>query len=209
SVGLDPDTLVRSLHDVFLRRAAITEVVHTLGPRLDIVPATIDLAGSEVLLLTRTGREHVLARALEALSANYAVVLVDCPPSLGVLTINGLTAAESVLVPLQCEALSHRGVGQLLDTIEAVRAFADGARRGARRRPGRGAGGGGGRGAGTRGAGPARGGPCHAVTPSANRPCSGPATSARVAPSPGPSSWTGRGRGGGPCSRLLRPAARG
>ena len=126
SVGLDPDTLVRSLHDVFLRRAAITEVVHTLGPRLDIVPATIDLAGSEVLLLTRTGREHVLARALESLSANYAVVLVDCPPSLGVLTINGLTAAESVLVPLQCEALSHRGVGQLLDTIEDVRAFANG-----------------------------------------------------------------------------------
>ena len=125
SVGLDPDALVRSLHDVFVRRVAITEVVKPVDANLDIVPATIDLAGSEVLLLTRTGREHVLARALESLRDSYGTVLVDCPPSLGVLTINGLTAAESVLVPLQCEALSHRGVGQLLETIEDVRTFAN------------------------------------------------------------------------------------
>jgi chromosome partitioning protein len=125
SVGLDPDVLSRSLHDVFVRRVPVADVVQPVGANLDIVPATIDLAGSEVLLLTRTGREHVLARALEAVCAAYGVVLIDCPPSLGVLTINGLTAAESVLVPLQCEALSHRGVGQLLETIEDVRAFAN------------------------------------------------------------------------------------
>ena len=125
SVGLDPDTLARSLHDVFVRRVAVNEVVQQVGGGLDVVPATIDLAGSEVLLLTRTGREHVLARALEVLHSAYDTVLVDCPPSLGVLTINGLTAAESVLVPLQCEALSHRGVGQLLETIDDVRAFAN------------------------------------------------------------------------------------
>jgi chromosome partitioning protein len=89
------------------------------------VPATIDLAGAEVHLLSRTGREHVLARALEPVLDRYDVVLIDCPPSLGVLTINGLTAAEAVIVPLQCEALSHRGVGQLLETIEDVRQFAN------------------------------------------------------------------------------------
>jgi chromosome partitioning protein len=75
--------------------------------------------------LAKTGREHVLARALQPVLADYDVVLIDCPPSLGVLTINGLTAAEGVLVPLQCEALSHRGVGQLLETVDDVRMFAN------------------------------------------------------------------------------------
>jgi len=92
---------------------------------LDLVPATIDLAGAEVHLLSRTGREHVLARALLPVVQDYEEVLIDCPPSLGVLTINGLTAAEAVIVPLQCEALSHRGVGQLLETVEDVRHFAN------------------------------------------------------------------------------------
>jgi len=123
SVGLDPDNLSPSLHDVFMRRAAASEVVVHVAPNLDIVPSTIDLAGSEVLLLTRTGREQVLARALDPLARSYDTVLVDCPPSLGVLTINGLSAAEAVLVPMQCEALSQRGVGQLLETIDDVRSF--------------------------------------------------------------------------------------
>ena len=92
---------------------------------LSVIPATIDLAGAEVHLLGRTAREHVLARALQPIVDDYDVVMIDCPPSLGVLTINGLTAAEVVLVPLQCEALSHRGVGQLLETIEDVRQFAN------------------------------------------------------------------------------------
>ena len=94
-------------------------------PGLSLVPATIDLAGAEVHLLSRTGREHVLARALLPVLDDYDVVLIDCPPSLGVLTINGLTAAEAVIVPMQCEALSNRGVGQLLETIEDVRQFAN------------------------------------------------------------------------------------
>ena len=93
----------------------------------DLLPGSIDLAGSEVHLLTRTGREHVLGRALAAVIDDYDVILVDCPPSLGVLTINGLTAAQEVLIPLQCEALSHRGVGQLLETIDDVKMFANSA----------------------------------------------------------------------------------
>jgi chromosome partitioning protein len=127
SVGIDSETLDRSLHDVFVRKLKIADVRMRVGGgwMLDILPATIDLAGSEVHLLTRTGREHVLARALHSVRDDYETILIDCPPSLGVLTINGLTAAEEVLIPLQCEALSHRGVGQLLETIDDVKMFAN------------------------------------------------------------------------------------
>ena len=127
SLGFDPDELDASLHDVLVRRARLADVVKPVPdvPGLSLVPATIDLAGAEVHLLSRTGREHVLARALLPVLDDYDAVLIDCPPSLGVLTINGLTAAEAVIVPLQCEALSHRGVGQLLETIEDVRQFAN------------------------------------------------------------------------------------
>jgi chromosome partitioning protein len=127
SLGFDPDALGRSLHDVFVRRAGLADVILPVPGvgSLDLVPATIDLAGSEVHLLTRTGREHVLERALGPVLDRYDLVLIDCPPSLGVLTINGLTAADAVVIPLQCEALSHRGVGQLLETIEDVKTFAN------------------------------------------------------------------------------------
>jgi chromosome partitioning protein len=127
SLGFDPDALDSSLHDVLVRRSRLGDVVKAVPevPGLHLAPATIDLAGAEVHLLTRTGREHVLAEALAPVLDDYHAVLIDCPPSLGVLTINGLTAAEAVIVPLQCEALSHRGVGQLLETIEDVRQFAN------------------------------------------------------------------------------------
>ena len=125
-LGFDPDGLDASLHDVLVRRARLSEVIDVPDvPGLQLVPATIDLAGAEVHLLSRTGREHVLAQACSRCWDEHDVVLIDCPPSLGVLTINGLTAAEAVIVPLQCEALSHRGVGQLLETIEDVRQFAN------------------------------------------------------------------------------------
>jgi len=131
SVGADPDSLEYSLHDVFVRKMKVADVRRPVAgvEGLELLPATIDLAGSEVHLLTRTGREHVLARALEPVADDYDVILVDCPPSLGVLTINGLTAAQEVIIPLQCEALSHRGVGQLLETIEDVKMFANSALR--------------------------------------------------------------------------------
>jgi chromosome partitioning protein len=87
---------------------------------MDLLPATIDLAGTEAQLLTKTGREHTLRLALREVVGNYSFVLMDCSPSLGVLTLNALTAADSVLIPLQCETLSHRGVGQLLDTVADV-----------------------------------------------------------------------------------------
>jgi chromosome partitioning protein len=122
SLGLDPNDLPQSLHDVFVHRTPASEILLKVG-ELHLLPATIDLAGTEVHLLTRAGREYALSRALDPIKADYDVILVDCPPSLGVLTINGLTAADQVLVPLQCETLSHRGVGQLLETIEDVKSF--------------------------------------------------------------------------------------
>jgi chromosome partitioning protein len=127
SLGFDPNALSTSLHDALVRRARLCDVRCDVPgvAGLSLIPATIDLAGAEVHLLSRTGREHVLARALQPILGDHDIVLIDCPPSLGVLTINGLTAAEVVLVPLQCEALSHRGVGQLLETIEDVRQFAN------------------------------------------------------------------------------------
>ena len=127
STGLDPSTLPVSLHDVFVRtmKAADARYVVAGIDGLDILPATIDLASTEVHLLTRTSREHVLRRALKGLHNEYDVMLVDCPPSLGILAINGLCAADEVLIPLQCETLCSRGVGQLLEMIDDVRMFAN------------------------------------------------------------------------------------
>jgi len=122
SLGIDPNDLPRSLHEVFVHRTPAAEVLLKVGD-IHLLPATIDLAGAEMQLLTRAGREYALTRALEPIKDDYDIVLVDCPPSLGVLTINGLTAANEVLIPLQCETLSHRGVGQLLETIEDVRSY--------------------------------------------------------------------------------------
>jgi chromosome partitioning protein len=128
STGTDPDKLETSLHDVLVGRAPASEARIDLdGPNLALVPASIDLAGAEVYLLTRPGREYALDRALAPLYCDYDLVVIDCPPSLGILTINGLTAARRVLIPLQCETLSHRGVGQLLDTIADVRSFTNAA----------------------------------------------------------------------------------
>jgi len=121
SLGLDPETLEFSMHDVLLGRVSASMAVIKTDEGMSLLPATIDLAGTEAQLLTRTGREFALRTALEDIATEYDTVLLDCSPSLGVLTINALTAAQEVLIPLQCETLSHRGVGQLLDTIADVR----------------------------------------------------------------------------------------
>ncbi|MCU1350933.1 MAG: hypothetical protein JWM05_142 [Acidimicrobiales bacterium] len=124
--GVDPDGLDVSLHDVLLKRTKVAEVLIELEAepgRLHLLPSTIDLAGAELHLLTKTGREYVLRKALQSTRDDYDIVFIDCPPSLGILTINGLTAADEVLIPLQCESLSQRGVAQLLETIEDVRDY--------------------------------------------------------------------------------------
>ena len=120
SLGLDPDAVEPSIADVLLRGLPMPDVVHATDDGVHLVPSTIELAGAEPQLLARPGREFVLREALAELLPSYDVVLLDCSPSLGVLTLNALTAADAVLVPVQCEMLSHRGVGQLLDTIADV-----------------------------------------------------------------------------------------
>ncbi len=120
SLGIEPEDLELSVHDVLLGRISAAMAIRPTADGPDLLPATIDLAGCEAMLLTRTGREYVLRTALEEISGDYDIVLIDCAPSLGVLTLNALTAADAVLVPLQCETLSHRGVGQLLDTVHDV-----------------------------------------------------------------------------------------
>lgn len=131
SLGIDPEDLDISVHHVLTKGMDPTEVIIETEDGVDLLPATIELARAEADLLTRTGREHVIKGAVEALVEaaaeeewrEYDWVLLDCPPSLGVLTVAALTAAEGVLIPLQCETLSHRGVGQLLDTVHDVRRF--------------------------------------------------------------------------------------
>jgi chromosome partitioning protein len=121
SMGVDPDELAETVNDVLVRRLPVRKVIMT--KEVDLVPSNIDLAGAEAVLLAKTGREYALQRALRDVVEEYDYVLIDCPPSLGILTINGLTAAKEVLIPLQCEALSHRGVGQLLETLKDIRHF--------------------------------------------------------------------------------------
>src|SRR3954452_19580716 len=122
STGTDPDALERSLHDVLLGRCDAADAIVKVND-VQLLPSTIDVAGAEVHLLSKTGREYVLRRALEPVLPEFDAVLIDCPPSLGICTINGLTAATEVLIPLQCETLSQRGVGQLLETVDDVRAY--------------------------------------------------------------------------------------
>jgi chromosome partitioning protein len=121
SLGIDPEDLELSVHHVLTKGLDTTEAIIETDDGVDLLPATIELARAESDLLTRTGREHVVKMALEDL--DYDWILLDCPPSLGVLTVAALTAAQGVLIPLQCETLSHRGVGQLLDTVHDVRRF--------------------------------------------------------------------------------------
>jgi chromosome partitioning protein len=122
SLGVDPDALELSIHDVLMGRVGAAMAIRPVaGSALDLLPSTIDLTGSEVSMHDMAGREYVLRTVLDDITPNYDFVLIDCSPSLGVLTINALTAADEVLIPLQCETLSHRGVGQLLDTVGDVR----------------------------------------------------------------------------------------
>lgn len=120
SLGVDPDSVQTSVHEVLLGQAALREAIVAGAEGVDLVPAVIDLAGAEAQLLTRPGREFVLRSLLEEVAGDYDLVLLDCSPSLGVLTLAALTAAYGLLIPMPCEMLSHRGVGQLLDTVRDV-----------------------------------------------------------------------------------------
>ena len=119
SQGLNPDDIERSMFDVLVHKLPIEEVVHKA--EIDLCVSSIDLAGAELALSSMIGRERSLEKALLPVKANYDYVLIDTPPSLGLLTINALVASDSVIVPVQCEYLSLRGLVQLENTLSMVR----------------------------------------------------------------------------------------
>ena len=119
SQGIDPDGLEKSMYDVLVHDLSIREVVRKR--EIDIACASIDLAGAEIAMSTKIGRERSLDKALKAVYEDYDFVCIDTPPSLGLLTINALTAADKVIVPVQCEYLSMRGLIQLQNTLSMIR----------------------------------------------------------------------------------------
>jgi len=122
-LGVSPHELERTVYNLLMERdASITELIReTATPGLDLLPANIDLSAAEVQLVGEVARESVLARVLRPVLDDYDVILVDCQPSLGLLTVNALTAAHGVLIPLECEFFALRGVALLVETIEKVR----------------------------------------------------------------------------------------
>lgn len=119
-LGVDPADVELSVTDLLLDGAEADGAVLPTSTGADLLPATIDLAGVEAMLLPVEDRERVLSRALAPLRDRYDVIVLDCTPSLGLLTLNALAAADELVIPVQCEMLSHRGVGQLLDTVADV-----------------------------------------------------------------------------------------
>ncbi|AVX32299.1 MULTISPECIES: ParA family protein [unclassified Carboxydocella] len=120
-LGVDKDKLDVCIYDVIINGLPL---LHAALPaeiaNLEVVPATIQLAGAEIELVAMIGRESKLKKALEKIRDKYDYIIIDCPPSLGLLTLNALTAADSILIPIQCEYYALEGLGQLLNTIELV-----------------------------------------------------------------------------------------
>jgi chromosome partitioning protein len=119
SQGLNPDAIERSMFDVLVHKLPITEIIETA--EVDIAVSSIDLAGAELALSSMIGRERALEKALLPVRDSYDYILIDTPPSLGLLTINAFVAANSVIVPVQCEYLSLRGLVQLENTLTMIR----------------------------------------------------------------------------------------
>ena len=121
-LGVDKDEVERSIYDVLIEGMAAGETIipQVHFPYLDVLPATRDLVGAEVELVNRKGRENILRGSLDGVRDEYEYVLIDCPPSLGLLTLNTLAAADSVLIPIQCEFYALEGLSQLLNTVTIV-----------------------------------------------------------------------------------------
>ncbi|SHF44288.1 ParA family protein [Desulforamulus putei] len=120
-LGIDKTKLERCIYDVLINDVPAEKVLISTEIRnLDLLPSTIQLAGAEVEMVSLMAREQILKRALAPLKERYQYIIIDCPPSLGLLTLNALAAADSVLIPIQCEFYALEGVGQLMNTIQLV-----------------------------------------------------------------------------------------
>lgn len=120
-VGLDKQEIELCIYDVLINDVPVREVIVPCAvEKLYLIPATIELAGAEVELVGVADREKILKKALKEIKKEYDYIFIDCPPSLGMLTLNALTAADSVLIPIQCEFYALEGLGQLMNTIQMV-----------------------------------------------------------------------------------------
>ena len=119
SQGIDPETLDESMFDVLVHDMPIRQIIQHC--EIDVAVSSIDLAGAEIAMSMKIGRERSLDKALKVVRADYDFICIDTPPSLGLLTVNALTAADKVIVPVQCEYLSMRGLAQLQNTLQMIR----------------------------------------------------------------------------------------
>lgn len=122
-LGIDKKTVDQCVYDVLIGAVPVMQVLQpTRLPSLRVAPSTLDLAGAEIELVSMISREHRLKKALAEVKTEFDFILIDCPPSLGLLTINALTAADSLLIPIQCEFYALEGLGQLMNTVFLVQA---------------------------------------------------------------------------------------
>ena len=120
-IGFDPRTIKVSIYECIVNEINPAEAIqHTDTPFLDLLPAHIDLVGAEIEMINMADREYKMKAVLEKIKDNYDFIIIDCSPSLGLITINSLTAADSVIIPVQCEYFALEGLGKLLNTIKIV-----------------------------------------------------------------------------------------
>jgi chromosome partitioning protein len=121
-IGLDKTKVKRCIYAVLINKAPVRDIIlSTQVKNLEVLPSTIQLAGAEIELVNYISRENKLKHAIKPIKDNYDYIIIDCPPSLGLLTLNSLTAANAVIIPIQCEYYALEGIGQLLSTINLVR----------------------------------------------------------------------------------------
>lgn len=120
-VGIDPKTVKTSIYECLMGDVDMRDIViETANPNLDIIPAHIDLVGAEIEMISMPSRENMMRRAIKQVVDDYDFIIIDCSPSLGLITVNALTASDSVIVPVQCEYFALEGLGKLLNTIKIV-----------------------------------------------------------------------------------------
>jgi len=120
-LGIDVESVEKGTYQVFLHEASVKESIQkTTSPNVDIVPSHIDLVATEIELVDMENREYMLKESIEEIKDDYDYILIDCAPSLGLITLNALTAADSVIIPIQCEYYALEGLGKLLNTIKSI-----------------------------------------------------------------------------------------
>ena len=120
-LGIDSNEVSFSSYDLIIGNSiASNMIIETNSPNLDLIPAKIDLVGLEIEIINKSGREYLLKNSLEKVKEKYDFIIIDCPPSLGLITLNALTCSNSVIIPIQCEYFALEGLGKLLNTIKGV-----------------------------------------------------------------------------------------